>query len=484
MPRRQPVAIIDIGSNSVRLVVYSGRLRAPTPIFNEKVMAGLGAGLRDSGELSDSSEEQALSALRRYKLLLRHMGVRQAQVVATAAVRDAADGPEFVRAVEKIGLPCDVISATDEARFSGMGVVSAFPGATGVVGDLGGGSLELTEIGNGTTGRATSLPLGVLRVERGKSGEQKARDMLRRGLKEAGLEKSCRGKPFYMVGGSWRSLAKMDMIVGDFPLPALHHYRMKPERAADLRWMADQGGDWDKAIASARLASAPIAAMLLQIVVAELQPSELIVSSFGLREGLLYSQLDDLTRKLDPLVEAARDAGGGAGEHRFGEHGDLLHEWVAPLFDDPPRLERLRRASCLLADIAWQAAPMFRADRGVEMALHGDWTGVDAAGRVLMAQALSSNFGREMLPDSRLTQLCKPAELQRAHCWGLAMRLGQRLSGGVASVLEETGLVLGRRTLTLVVPNREEALAGDAVQRRLQKLAEALNRKAEVASDR
>lgn len=460
-------------------MVYSGRLRAPTPIFNEKVMAGLGAGLRDDGNLSEASEDAALSALRRYKLLLRHMGVKQAQVVATAAVRDAGDGAEFVRAVERIGLPCDVISATDEARFSGMGVVSAFPGATGVVGDLGGGSLELIEIGNGTTGRATSLPLGVLRVECGKSGEQKARDMLRRGLKEAGLEKSCRGKPFFMVGGSWRSLAKMDMIVSDFPLPATHHYGMKPERAADLRWMADQGGDWDKAISGARLASAPVASMLLQHIVEQLQPNELIVSAFGLREGLLYSQLDDGTRKLDPLIEAARDAGGG--EHRFGEHGDLLHQWIAPLFDDPLKLERLRRAACLLADVAWQAAPMFRADRGVEMALHGDWTAVDAAGRVLMAQALSSNFGREMLPDSRLTQLCKPGDLQRAHCWGLAMRLGQRLSGGVASVLEETRLVLGRRTLTLCVPNREEALAGDAVQRRLQRLAESFDRKAEIA---
>ncbi|NUS66884.1 MAG: Ppx/GppA family phosphatase, partial [Ensifer adhaerens] len=259
MARRQPVAIVDIGSNSVRLVVYAGRLRAPMPIFNEKVMAGLGAGLRDSGELSDDSESEALAALRRYKLLLRHMGVKQAQVVATAAVRDAADGAQFVRAVEKIGLPCDVISATEEARFSGMGVVSAFPGAAGVVGDLGGGSLELIEIGNGTTGRATSLPLGVLRVERGRAGEQKARDMLRKGLKDAGLERSCRGKPFFMVGGSWRALAKMDMIVSDFPLPATHHYRMPASRVADLRRMADQGGDWDKAISGARLASAPVA---------------------------------------------------------------------------------------------------------------------------------------------------------------------------------------------------------------------------------
>lgn len=477
---RKPVAVVDIGSNSVRLVVYSGRQRAPTPIFNEKVMAGLGAGLRDDGNLSDDSERKALAALSRYKLLLRHMGVKDARVVATAAVRDAGNGPDFVRAVEKLGLDCEIVSALDEARYSGLGVLSAFPGANGVVGDLGGGSLELTEIGAGETGRATSLPLGVLRVGAGKSGEQAARDILRRGIKDAGFLKSARGKPFYMVGGSWRALAKMDMIATDFPLPATHHYRMKPERAAELRKLADLANIFEGGLSSARLASAPVAAMLLEQIVKTLEPSELIVSAFGLREGLLYSQLDEKMRRLDPLVEAARDAGGG--ERRFGEHGDLLHEWISPLFDDPPKLKRLNLASCLLADVAWQAAPMFRADRGVEMALHGDWTAVDAPGRVIMAQALSSNFGRERLPDSRLTQLCKPEHLERAHCWGLAMRLGQRISGGVASVLEKTSLNLSRTAVTLCVPHREESLAGDAVRRRLQRLADALGRKAEVAS--
>jgi exopolyphosphatase/guanosine-5'-triphosphate,3'-diphosphate pyrophosphatase len=146
-------------------------------------------------------------------------------------------------------------------------------------------------------------------------------------------------------------------------------------------------------------------------------------------------------------------------------------------------MERLRLASCLLADVAWQAAPMFRADRGVEMALHGDWTAVDASGRVIMAQALTSNFGRDGLPDARLLQLVKPEHLQRAHCWGLAMRLGQRLSGGVASVLERTSLSRDGAVVRLNVPRSEESLAGDAVRRRLQRLAESFNLKPEVAAE-
>jgi exopolyphosphatase/guanosine-5'-triphosphate,3'-diphosphate pyrophosphatase len=480
LARRQPVAVIDIGSNSVRLVVYSGRQRAPMPIFNEKVMAGLGSGLGEDGELQPQSMQSALRALKRYRLLLKHVRVRETQVVATAAVRDAHNGPDFVREVEELGLPCEVITADEEAHYSGLGVVSAFPAASGIVGDLGGGSLELVEVDDGNALNGISLPLGVLRVDRGKSGSKKALEILRAGLKKSGLAKAGRGRPFYMVGGSWRALAKIDMAATDFPLPATHHYQMKPSRAGELRRLADNGGDLLRYVSPARHSATPVAAMLLSHIVDELSPSELIVSAFGLREGLLYSQLDNRTRQLDPLVEAARDAGGG--EHRFGQHGDLLHQWIAPLFDDHAKMERLRLAACLLADVAWQAAPMFRADRGVEMALHGDWTGVDAAGRVIMAQALSANFGRDKLPDPRLSQLCSAEDLKRAHCWGLAMRLGQRLSGGVASVLERTNLNLSRTAITLCVPHREEALAGDAVRRRLQRLADAFDRKAEVAT--
>jgi exopolyphosphatase/guanosine-5'-triphosphate,3'-diphosphate pyrophosphatase len=256
---------------------------------------------------------------------------------------------------------------------------------------------------------------------------------------------------------------------------------MKTSQAAELKRLAEIEGEWMTAISSARQASAPVAAMLLQQVAEELEPSELIVSAFGLREGLLYSSLRAPMRRKDPLVEAAREAGGG--EHRFGQHGDQLHEWIAPLFEDKPSMERLRLASCLLADVAWQAAPMFRADRGVEMALHGDWTGIDAAGRVIMAQALSSNFGRDSLPDARLRDLVKPEHLQRAHCWGLAMRLGQRISGGVASVLERTSLSVDDGELLLNVPEAEEPLAGDAVRRRLQRLAEALQLEPELSAE-
>jgi exopolyphosphatase/guanosine-5'-triphosphate,3'-diphosphate pyrophosphatase len=284
-----------------------------------------------------------------------------------------------------------------------------------------------------------------------------------------------------MVGGSWRALARVDMQATDFPLPITQQYRMKPSRAKELRKLVrtteTKAGN---AAAFPRMATSPAAAMLLELLVEELQPSRLVVSSYGIREGLLYSRLKPAVRQLDPLIEEAREAGGG--DHRFGQHGDLLDGWIAPLFDDEAAMQRLRLASCLLADAAWQANPGFRADRAIEMALHGNWVAVNPAGRVIMAQALSANFGRDSLPDPRLADLCKDGQLKRAHCWGEAMRLGQRLSGGVGAVLKRTSISLTDGALQLTVRRGEEALVGEAVERRLMRLAQLLGRKPVIAT--
>jgi exopolyphosphatase/guanosine-5'-triphosphate,3'-diphosphate pyrophosphatase len=475
-----PVAIIDIGSNSVRLVVYAGPERIPTPIFNEKVLAGLGSGLEQSGTLSEKGREKALAALRRYKLLIDQMKVRQTYVLATAAIRDARDGAEFVREIDGIGLECDVLSATEEARLAGEGVLSGIPDADGIVGDLGGGSLELVEVGRRTASGGISMPLGVLRLDSSAKSERAARDQIRAMLSQSGLSKRGAGRAFYMVGGSWRALARIDMIATDFPLPVTHQYRMKPGRAGELRNVLNsENPQLAKAIAPPRLATSPVAAMLLDLLVEELEPARLVVSSFGIREGLLYSKLDRRARSMDPLTEEARAAGGG--EHRFGEHGDLLDQWIAPLFDDAPEMRRLRLASCLLSDVAWQTSAPFRADRGIEMALHGNWAALDARGRVMMAQALSANFGREGLPDA-LGRLCSSSDLERARQWGFAMRLGQRLSGGVGSALQLARLRKNGAMISLSTSPSNAALVGPAVKKRLDKLADELGCTSEVAT--
>lgn len=309
--------------------------------------------------------------------------------------------------------------------------------------------------------------------------ERAARDQIRTMLSQSGLSKRSTGRALYMVGGSWRALARIDMIATGFPLPVTHQYRMKPGRARELRNVLNsEDPQLAEPIAPQRLATSPIAAMLLDLLVEELEPARLVVSSFGIREGLLYSKLDRRARSMDPLTEEARAAGGG--EHRFGEHGDLLDAWIAPLFEDAPEMRRLRLASCLLSDVAWQASAPFRADRGIEMALHGNWAAVDARGRVIMAQALSANFGREGLPDAALDRLCSGSDLERARQWGFAMRLGERLSGGVGSALQLAKLRKNGTTITLSTTPTNAALVGPPVKKRLDKLAEELGCTSEV----
>jgi exopolyphosphatase/guanosine-5'-triphosphate,3'-diphosphate pyrophosphatase len=447
------------------------------------VLAGLGSGSDQHGPLPKGPRGKALAALSRFRLLIDHMKIKQTHVVATAAIRDAKDGDDFVRELKGIGLDCEVLSTEEEAYLAGEGVLSGIPEADGVVGDLGGGSLELVEVAKGQSSQGISVPLGVLRLDASPDGERRARKALKAALKESGLRERSRGRPFYMVGGSWRALARIDMFATNFPLPITHQYRMKARRVRELRRLVRVlDPRLANAAAPTRLATSPEAAMLLELLVEELEPSHLVVSTYGIREGILYSKLKPGLRKIDPLTEEARDAGGG--EHRFGQHGDLLDRWIAPLFDDTAEMARLRLAACLLADVAWQATPGFRADRGIEMALHGNWVAVNPAGRVIMAQALSSNFGRDRLPDPRLVGLVNEERLQRAHCWGLAMRLGQRLSGGVASVLKKTKLSLSDGAVRLIVPRGEEALVGDAVERRMTRLAEAVARLPEIGSSK
>src|SRR5918998_5198028 len=187
MVESDPVAIVDIGSNSIRLVVYDGLDRIPSVIFNEKVMAGLGESLSQSGALSEASQDRAVAALRRFALLAKQMGVKRARVVATAAVRDASNGAAFLKRVRATGFKPEVLSGEQEAMMAGQGVLSGIPEADGIVGDLGGGSLELVDVADGTVRNKASLPFGVLRLDgAGAKGEKAVQKELQKALRDTG----------------------------------------------------------------------------------------------------------------------------------------------------------------------------------------------------------------------------------------------------------------------------------------------------------
>jgi len=479
-------AIIDIGSNSVRLVVYQGPARLPATLFNEKVMAGLGRGLAATGAIENTSLSKAQVALARFASLAREMGVHSLRTVATAAVRDAANGGELIACAESLGLEVEVLSGEQEAKAAGEGVLSAIPDADGIVGDLGGGSLELVRVRDGGVEDRVSFPLGVLRIPalREKGGKSFERQIARL-IEDAGWQGRGRGLPFYLVGGSWRALARLDMALANYPLPIIHHYELT---SADILRLSRTIPHLSRArlrevkeLSSSRAATLSDATALLAMLLKHLGSSTTVVSAYGLREGLLYGALDARTRALDPLIVAAREEGRLLG--RFPEHGDLLERWIAPLFAGEATGEgRLRHAACLLADVGWRANPEFRAERGVEIALHGNWVGIDAQGRAMLAQALHTSLGGGLDVPSPLTELAPPAQLKLATSWGLAIRLGQRLSAGLAGPLERTALVLGDTTLGLSLADTDRGFYGEAVERRHATLATALGKTPERIS--
>lgn len=476
MPETPQRAIIDIGSNSVRLVVYAPPARAPAVLFNEKVMAGLGANLATTGNLDAGAMKTALRALARYRRLADAMQVGDLRAVATAAVRDASNGQVFLDNAKALGLPIELLSGDAEAEAAGLGVISAIPDADGIVGDLGGGSLELVRVRNGVVGERLSLPLGVLRLAAIRAKRGSLERVVTKALKKAGWPLAAGGLPLYMVGGSWRALARLHMRLAEYPLPVLHGYVMPPEAPARLvRVLAQIDRKRLKAIdalPNMRIPALGDAAALLAILARTLKSRSLVVSAFGLREGLLYAALNAEQRAVDPLIAATRQA--AIRQSRFDEHGDLLDGWIAPLFpNEAPADARLRHAACLLGDVAWAANPEFRAERGVDVALHGNWIAVDARGRALMAQALHISFGGNGSPDSVAT-LITPEEVAMATRWGLAMRLGQRFSGGVAGPLTTSSLAVVGKGLHLITQADSAALYGEVVERRHKQLATAM----------
>lgn len=470
-------AIIDIGSNTVRLVIYGGPPRAPSVLFNEKVTARLGKGVAENGKLSAKGMGNALSVLGRFALLLRLRGVAQVDTVATAAVRDAANGGEFLEKVAALGLSPRLLSGEQEAVASARGVLSAFPGACGLVGDLGGGSLELIDIADNTCTHGVSLPLGTLRLPALRAeGEDKFARRVAKMLR--GAEWAAHpGQTLYLVGGSLRALARFAMVEQNWPIDDPHAYTMSGDEAlAMTRRLADlvrAGGAVAPiaGVSASRLASLPEAGALLGVLVRELQPARVVFSGWGLREGLLAAGMDAQTAAIDPLL-AGIAAFAEAQHAGLAKAGETVADWTAAVAGEAPE-GHVRLAATMLALASLTAEPNLRAEQSVQWALRKRWLGVDDKGRAMMAMAVLANSGRVTIP-ADLERLAPAGALQQAVGWGLGMRLARRFSGGSAEALKGSRLRVEGDALVLELEQALAALYTDAVAKDLRVLAEAL----------
>ena len=481
---RGPVAIVDIGSNSVRLVVYESPTRVAATVQNEKSICAIGRDMVTTGRLHAEGCAAALEALARFRLVADGLNVELRDAVATAAARDASNGAEFIARAEKAwGGAIRILAGEDEARIAAEGVVAGIPDADGLAADLGGGSLDMVTIKGGRTSNAMTLPFGPLRLmDQSKGDPDKARDIVDKGLKNIpGLSTST----LYAVGGVWRSFARVDMEEQGYPLHVLQHYTIPRGRALRLcKLLAGLSKDSVrkiKVVSKRRAESLPYGAVVLERLLEAGDIRDVVISAYGLREGLLYAGLSADERAKDPLVEFARAANARAA--RVAAHADEMIRWTAPLFDGESAEDaRIRAASAYFSDVNWRRHPDDRALGAFSQVLTAPFAGASHRARALIAASVFHRYsGDEDVPNTiAMTALLDKDDEKRALLLGLAWRFAFSLSASAAGELGHYRLRMTPAKVILEVPTRRDSIAGEPVQKRLGALADALGRKGEI----
>ncbi len=482
------VGVVDIGSNTVRLVVYDVPTRVPIPIFNEKAQCALGAGIGETGLLNPKGVTLALKTMHRFTHLAEAMGVERLELVATAAVRDARNGVEFADAVEEAcGLPVHILSGAEEARLAAVGLLNGVPGADGVLGDLGGGSLDLVSLESGKVDKFATMPLGHLRVAEELGGDRaKARAILERELARVPWLGAIGGRTLYAVGGSWRALARIFIDQTHHPLHVVDNFTIHffdALRLADLiASLSPNTLDRLTSVDAPRLESLPYAAAALAALLQAARPKEVMFSAYGMREGQMLELLPPSLRRQDPLISACERRIERSG--RFKLHGNEILDWMTPLFaEETDGQRRLRYAACLLSDIGWNEHPDYRAVHAFHRVLRVPYPGLLHADRAELALAVLLRYGGN--EDDRMVEkirtLLDEARLARARIIGLALRLAHTVSGAAAGILSQTRLKLEKDALQLRVPD-DGTFRSEAIDRRFARLARAVGLKGEIVA--
>lgn len=486
-----PVAVVDIGSNSVRLVVYEGASPAPTPLFNEKVLCGLGRNVASTGRLDEGAVERALRALRRFRALVDQLEARNVEVIATAAARDAENGVEFIEEAQAIlAAPVQLLTGTREAELAAIGVIAGIRDADGLAGDLGGGSLELIDIKTGLLGEAETLPLGGLRLIDVSGGNlKKAREVVDGELAKVPWLEKGKGRSFYAIGGTWRALAKLYMAQTNYPLSIMQGFRIPAEDALKFASLLDHQSQNSLAgireISSARRETVPYGALVLERIIRKVGPKDIVISALGIREGLLYNLLTREQQRQDPLLAACEDL--ARRRSRSIKNALELCNWTEALFREPgpeetPGQARLRKAACLLSDIGWRAHPDYRGSQSLDLVAQGNFVGVDHPGRAFLALTVyyrAEGFVKDELSQA-LVELVDKSTVKRARILGAAFRAANMVSASMPGVLPHTPLTYEGNRLVWTLPEPFCNLEGERVERRFKTLAGLLEKEGEI----
>ena len=494
-PRKRPssVAVIDIGSNSVRLVVYEQMARSLVSVFNEKTLCGLGREVQSTGLLAPDAVDKALTSLKRFHALCKIQRVGRVHAIATAACRDASNGPDFIARAERIcGVPIEILSGPREAKLSALGVISGIHRPDGIVGDLGGGSLELVDVRGHRIRGGVTLPLGSLALQdlAHKSLKRAAR-IVKGELAELPRLKAGRGRTFYAVGGTWRALARIHILQSGYPMKVMHGYsipapdalifaqRLRRLAAADMLANIE-------AVAEARRPLLTYAALVLEHIIRSANPRTITFSTFGVREGLLYSMLPEAERARDGLLCAAQTLNELLS--RSARHAQELIEWTDRLarvihLRETEEDRRLRHTACLLSDIAWRVHPDHRGEQTLELIINGNFGSITHQGRAFVALSVFFRYAglsEENQPPVIIQDQVMPAMLERARVLGAAFRVAHLISAARPGVLPATHFRSKGRKLMLVFEHQMVDLVADRVGSRFKQLARLVGRSGSI----
>ncbi len=490
---KERMAVIDLGSNAVRLAVYDGCNRAPVMVYAERDFAGLGRGLAETGKLNPDGARRAQDALARYAALIRAMKIRHVEAVATAAVRDARDGAAFLRKIKtKCGLAIRSIEGDEEARLSALGVTGGGLCHNGIIGDLGGGSLELAEIENGRIKNRVSLPLGTqrIRAEKGALAQAKLIAQHLDGvafLKNGGVK----GRDFCALGGAWRTLARLHIKVESWPVPVIDHHRLDGAKAlefvGDISRRKQQALMHISGLSQKKIEDVPASALLLSAILERMKPQALTFSATGLREGLVFDHLDAREMKKDPLFVSAFKMAGRSSRYKSADTFLALARWIEPLFDkkeETPFLARVRQAAALMSDTGWFEHEGIRAEHALNRVLVMPYYDACHVTRAMMAIACYTRYhGEPEDGDSTapLQAMLGVDRTRQAVVIGLALNLAYMLTGGALDLLKFVEFRTTADRVELRISRKLGVLKGEAVMSVLSSLAAQSKRTAVIS---
>ena len=491
--RSSSVAVIDIGSNSVRLVVYETMARSLVTVFNEKALCGLGREVQTTGLLATDAVAKALTALRRFRALCRIQKVGRVYAIATAACRDASNGPDFIARAERIcGARIQILSGPREAKLSALGVVSGVHNPDGIVGDLGGGSLELIDVQRNRVRSGVTLPLGSLALQDlSDQSLKRAERIVRDELTDVAQLKAGRGRTFYAVGGTWRALARIHIIQSDYPLRVMHGYSIPAAEALGFAQRLRRLAAVDmlaniEVISDARRPLLTYAALVLEHIIRVAKPKTIVFSTFGVREGLLYEKLPPSERARDGFICAAQTLNQLLS--RSARHAEELVGWTDRLvrvvkLRETVEERRLRHAACLLSDIGWRVHPDHRGEETLSLITNGNFGSISHQGRAFVALSVFYRYAglsEENEPPARIRELVPPAMDERARILGAAFRVAHLISAARTGVLPATHFRTNGRKLMLVFEHRMVDLVADRVGSRFKQLAKLVGRSGSI----